>query len=58
MAREIRISPDGNSVAIRTDADPQEWNAWNVTHAINGSFWGFPMHVEDWEVLREGSTNE
>jgi len=57
MAREIRVSPDGDSVAIRTDAGAEEWNAWNVTHAIQGSFWGFPAHVEGWEVIVEGSSS-
>ena len=55
MAREIRVSPDGDSVAIRTDSEPDSYKAWNVTHAIDGSFWGFEMHVEGWEVIVEGT---
>lgn len=55
MAREIRMSPDGDSVAIRTDAEPDSYKAWNVTHALDGSFWGFEMHVEGWEVIVEGT---
>ena len=55
MAREIRVSPDGDSVAIRTDAEPDSYKTWNVTHAIDGSFWGFPLHVEGWAVIVEGT---
>lgn len=55
MAREIRVSPDGDSVAIRTDAGPEEWNAWNVNHAIKGGFWGFAAHVEGWTAIVEGT---
>ena len=55
MAREIRMSPDGDSVAIRTNEAPDSYKAWNVTHALDGSFWGFEMHVEGWEVIVEGT---
>jgi hypothetical protein len=58
MTREIRVSPDGDSVAIRTNAGPEEWNAWIINHAVNGGFWAFPAHVEGWEVLREEGAGE
>lgn len=56
MAREIRVSPDGDSVAIRTDAGAEEWNAWGVIHAKTGAFWGWAAHVEGWEILVEGAS--
>lgn len=57
MSREIRVSADGDSVAIRTDEAQDSYKAWNVTHALDGSFWGFEMHVEGWEVIVEGSSS-
>jgi hypothetical protein len=45
-------------VAIRTNAGPEEWNAWIINHAVNGGFWAFPAHVEGWEVLREEGAGE
>lgn len=50
--REIRVSPDGNYVAIRSDAtDPQAHNAWGVMHAVHGGHWSMTSEVETWEVL-------
>ena len=51
MAREIRVSPDGDAVAIRGNADESEWNAWSVCHAVTGSFRARAAQVDGWEVI-------
>lgn len=53
--REIRVSPDGNAIAIRTDSAIDEWDAYGVIHAIRGGHWIIGSEVKDWEILREGS---
>jgi len=50
--REIRVSPDGNSVAIRSDADDEEPNAWGVMRALKGGCWVRSSQVAEWEVIR------
>ena len=52
MDREIRLSPDGMAVAIRTDEpDPESWGAWGVMHIKNSSHWCKTSHVADWNVV-------
>ena len=48
QGREIRVSPDGNSVAIRSDADENHWNAWGVMSAQNGGHWSTTSELADW----------
>ena len=50
--REIRVSPDGNAIAIRTDADVDAWNAYGVIHAVDGGHWEVLKEVKDWEILK------
>lgn len=49
--REVRISPDGNAVAIRTDNDPDGRRAWGVIHVANGGAWAPASVVEGWDVV-------
>jgi hypothetical protein len=49
--REIRVSPDGNNVAIRSDAADGEWNAWFVGGVPNGGHWGDGTELVDWSTL-------
>ena len=49
--REIRVSPDGDAVAIRTDNPEDGRRAWGVTHVEHGSSWSPASVVEGWEVL-------
>jgi|694.fasta_scaffold20012_11 hypothetical protein len=49
--REVRVSPDGKAVAVRTDADVTEWNAWGVIHSKNGGHWSTAAELEDWITL-------
>lgn len=59
MVREIRVSPDGDSVAIRTDNADGAWNGWAVMNAINGGHWASGNEVEDWvplDVATEGGS--
>lgn len=49
--REIRVSPDGNAVAIRSDNPIEAWNAWAVMHAINGGHWASSGEVADWLAM-------
>ena len=49
--REIRVSPDRNSVAIRSDNAEDGWNAWAVINATQGGHWAETTEVEDWPVL-------
>lgn len=51
MAREIRISPDGNAVAIRSDQDAEGNSAWGVMHALHGGAWAPASSVEGWTVI-------
>jgi hypothetical protein len=53
--REIRVSPDGNAIAIKTDSENDAWNAYGVIHAIHGGHWIIGSEVKDWEILRAGS---
>lgn len=52
MPREIRLSPDGNSVAIRSDdPDPESTKAWGVMRATRGGYWCATSQIADWTVL-------
>ena len=57
MAREVRLSPDGISVAIRNDqaADPEAWNAWGVMDSHSGGAWLPESRISNWETIQEGS---
>lgn len=50
MAREIRVSPDGNSVAVRSDFPDDAWNAWGVMNAINGGHWSATSELAGWAI--------
>ena len=54
--REVRISPDGNSVAIRTDHPEGAWNEWGVMSAVNGGAWSDGVYVEGWTPITEGDS--
>jgi Tol biopolymer transport system component len=49
--REIRISPDGEMVAIRSDKPDTEWDAWGVMHFNRGGHWRTTAEVEGWTVV-------
>lgn len=49
--REVRISQDGDSVAVRSDNASDAWNAWAVMNAINGGYWTKEEQVSDWNVV-------
>lgn len=49
--REVRISPDGDAIAIRTDNDADGRRAWGVYHAVNGAAWAPASVVEGWTVV-------
>lgn len=51
MPREIRISPDGEMVAIRSDEPETAWDAWGVMHYRRGGHWRYGADVADWEVI-------
>lgn len=46
--REVRLSPDGNSIAIRTDWPADAWNAWGVMDANNGGHWAKSEEIAEW----------
>lgn len=50
-AREIRVSPDGEAIAIKSDKDPDGNEAWGVFHYKHGGAWVPFASVEDWTVL-------
>lgn len=52
--REIRVSPDGDSVAIRTNWPIDEWNAWGVIHSKHGGEWVVNDRVADWIPMEAG----
>lgn len=41
--REVRVSPDGQAVAIKTDRNPDGNQAWGVIHFEHGGAW-VPYH--------------
>lgn len=51
MDREVRISPDGFMVAVRSDAPEDAWNAWGVMHCSHGGHWSAAKDVADWLVV-------
>lgn len=52
MEREIRVSPDGNMVAIRSDSEPDAWNAWMVGHYLHGGHWSSTSELTGgWSVV-------
>jgi hypothetical protein len=48
--REIRISQDGDSVAIRSDQPADSPLAYGVFHAVHGGHWASSQDVDDWNV--------
>lgn len=51
--REIRLAPDGNAVAIRSDdPDPESNKAWGVMRATKGGYWTSTAQIADWTVLQ------
>ncbi len=48
IMREIRVSPDGDTVAIRTDAPEGAPNAWGCFSVTNGGHWCATKEVADW----------
>lgn len=52
--REVRISPDGDMVAVRSDWPDDAWNAWGVMHAVNGGHWCKSVDVRNWLVAVPG----
>jgi hypothetical protein len=51
--REVRVSPDNDAVAIRTDSPEDAWDAWGVMRATGpgrGGHWAESKEVEGWEV--------
>lgn len=50
---EIRVSSDGDSVAIRSDNPVDAWNAWAVMSRVNGGHWSKAAEVADWDVVVE-----
>lgn len=52
MDREIRVSPDGNTIAIRSDIpDEESWNAWGCMNIPNGGHWASTSQVSDWGIV-------
>lgn len=49
--REVRISTDGDSVAVRSDNAADSWNAWAVMNCINGGYWAKEQQVSGWNVV-------
>lgn len=51
MDREVRISPDGMMVAIRSNAPADDWNAWMVGHCLHGGHWASTAELVGWSVV-------
>lgn len=51
MEREIRVSPDGKMVAIRSDSAVDAWNAWMVGHCFHGGHWSATSELTGWSVV-------
>jgi len=53
MSREIRVSPDGDAVAIRSDdTDPESIKAWGIMRALKGGYWARSAQVDGWTVIQ------
>lgn len=50
-SREIRVSPDGNAVAIRSDWPADGNKAFGIIHAEHGGAWTPEASVADWTVI-------
>ena len=55
--REIRVSPDGDAVAISTDNDPDGNKAFGVFYATSGGAWVPADRVATWTVLTTGGSS-
>ena len=56
--REIRVSPDGDSVAIRSNGN-LAWGVLSMKQAgarVKGSRWAEDAEVADWMILIEGGS--
>lgn len=51
MEREVRVSPDGNAVAIRGNAPVDSDTAWGVMHSQHGGHWASTAELADWIPL-------
>lgn len=49
--REVRISPDGQAVAIRSDQDADGYSAFGIMHALHGGAWAPAASVDGWAVI-------
>ena len=49
--REVRISPDGDSIAIKSDNAEGSWNEWACMNSINGGYWAKGNQVETWNIV-------
>lgn len=49
--REIRLSPDGEAVAIRTDESVESVKAWGVMEVGRGGYWVRDAFVDGWAVI-------
>ena len=49
--REVRVSPDGNAVAIRTDWPADGNKAFGVMHIEHGGAWVPESSIADWPVV-------
>lgn len=54
--REIRVSPDGDAVAIRSDKDPDGNQAFGVFYATSGGAWVPADRVSTWTVVSSGGS--
>lgn len=48
---EIRVSPNGEMVAIRSNAAEDALDAWGVMHRVHGGHWCKAGDVDGWEVI-------
>jgi hypothetical protein len=48
---EMRVSPDGQSVAVRSENAEDAWNAWAIMHRRNGGHFGGLAEVRTWQTL-------
>jgi hypothetical protein len=56
--REVRISLDGDVVAVRSDWPAEHEMAWGCMHAKHGGYWTQTANVADWKVVTETETPE
>lgn len=51
--RTYKVSPDGDSVAVRSDFPANHQMAYGVMNAVNGGYWASEEQLEGWRNVTQ-----